>query len=118
MIQTPSRQRAWLVGAVLVALLAGGCASEGSMRPQATTLPARDVPALFERGAAAPGTRAETSACWSPMVDPRDGTSLRLVRSANGLGDYEPPAGRYGVGSGQLLRLECASGKTVGIVAR
>lgn len=118
MIQSPIHLRRWLGNTVLVALLAGGCATEGSMRPQATTLPARDVPALFERGAAAPGTRAETSACWNPMVDPRDGTSLRLVRSANGLGDYEPPAGRYGVGSGQLLRLECASGKTVGVVAR
>jgi len=118
MIRTLERPLAGLAGALLLALLAAGCASDGSVRQQGATLPARDVPALFERGPVAAGTRAEAGACWNPLVDPRDGASLRLVRSANGVGDYEPPAGRYGVGAGQLLRIECASGKTVGIVAR
>jgi len=32
--------------------------------------------------------------CRNPMVDPRDGTRLLLVRSAEGYGDYEVPSGR------------------------
>ncbi|MCB1009562.1 MAG: hypothetical protein KDB94_11800 [Acidobacteria bacterium] len=108
-----------LFGGTLLLLLATACASDGAVvERSAETLPARDVPALFERGTGVPGVRAAAGSCWNPMVDPRDGTTLRLVRSANGAGDYEPPAGRYGVGSDQLLRLDCASGKTIGIVAR
>src|ERR1041385_6002100 len=42
----------------------------------------------------------------SPMVDPRDGTQIELVRSDRGWGDYQVPAGRYGVQKGELLRLE------------
>jgi hypothetical protein len=49
--------------------------------------------------------------CHNPMVDPKDGTRLTLVRSSSGMGDYEAPEGRYGVGKGQLLRLDCANGR-------
>lgn len=117
MIHTRPLFRALLRGPMLL-LLAAACASEGSMRPTVATVPARDVPPLFERGTGTPGARAAAGTCWNPMVDPRDGGVLRLVRSANGAGDYEPPAGRYGVGSDQLLRIDCASGKTIGIVPR
>lgn len=54
--------------------------------------------------------------CRNPMVDPRDGTRLRLVRAAEGQGDYEVPPGRYGVGPRELLRLACSTGQAVGIV--
>lgn len=57
-------------------------------------------------------------ACNNPMLDPRDQTRLTLVRSAGGQGDYEVPQGRYGVGSGELLRLECGSGRVIGVVKR
>lgn len=56
--------------------------------------------------------------CRNPLVDPRDGTRLELVRSSNGKGDYEPPAARYGVSSKQLLRIDCATGHPIGIVGR
>ncbi len=59
----------------------------------------------------APGT-----GCRSPMVDPRDGTRLLLVRSSDGMGDYAVPAGRYDVGPGELLRLDCATGHALGVV--
>jgi hypothetical protein len=52
------------------------------------------------------------------MVDPRDGTTLKLIRSKDGRGDYEVPPGRYGVGEGKLLRLDCATGRIVAIVKR
>ena len=58
------------------------------------------------------------AACRSPMTDPRDGTQLRLVWSSGGLGEYEVPAGRYGVRAGEVLRVDCASGKAVGIAKR
>jgi len=107
-----------ILGGSLLLLLAVACASDGATSQPVATLPARDVPPLFERGTGTPGVRAAAGSCWNPMVDPRDGTTLRLVRSANGAGDYEPPAGRYGVAADQLLRLDCASGKTIGIVPR
>jgi hypothetical protein len=50
------------------------------------------------------------------MVDPRTGLRLVLERSESGHGDYAVPAGRYGVEPGHLLRLDCATGKTLGIV--
>lgn len=56
--------------------------------------------------------------CHSPMVDPKDGTKLTLVRSSNGMGDYEVPEGRYGVAKGQLLRLDCSNGRPMGVVKR
>jgi hypothetical protein len=60
--------------------------------------------------------------CKNPMVDPRKGTVLNLVRSKDGIGDYqvlgkeyelEP---RYGVDSRHYLRVDCATGKALGIV--
>jgi hypothetical protein len=78
---------------------------------------AEDVPAQFalESGE----IRNETSgspACRNPMIDPRDGTSLRLIASQDGIGDYRPPPGKYGVGPLEVLRLECGTGKVIGIV--
>ena len=54
--------------------------------------------------------------CRNPLVDPRDGTMLTLRRSANGVGDYWVD-GKYGVKSTQFLRIDCGTGKAVGIVA-
>jgi hypothetical protein len=64
--------------------------------------------------------------CRNPMIDPRDRTLLDLRRSANGVGDYRVTAGqdaglasgaKYGLTSQQLLRIDCATGKPIGIVA-
>ena len=58
--------------------------------------------------------------CRSPLIDPRDQTQIRIVRSGGSggghRGDYEVPAGRYGVGENELLRIECSSGEPLGIV--
>jgi hypothetical protein len=56
--------------------------------------------------------------CRNPMFDPRDGSEVRLVRSSRGRGDYEVPNGRYGAGPDQLLRLECGTGRPIGVVPR
>jgi hypothetical protein len=52
------------------------------------------------------------------MVDPRDGTRLRFIRVVGGRGDYEVPEGRYGTGTTGVLRLECNTGRVVGVVPR
>jgi hypothetical protein len=52
------------------------------------------------------------------MVDPRDETQIILVRSTPEWGDYQVPPGRYGVKTGELLRLEPATGRVFGIVKR
>lgn len=56
--------------------------------------------------------------CRNPMVDPRDGTKLQLVRSNGDLGDYKVSNGLYGVGKNELLRLECSTGQAIGIVGK
>ncbi len=108
----------WLVVLVLVSL-AGACATTGFPLDRAAR-PADDVPAGFlvvtPEGLQPPD--ASSGACRNPMEDPRDETRLRLERSAEGLGDYAVPAGRYGVGAGELLRLDCRTGRVVGIVKR
>ena len=107
-----------LVG--LVAL--GACSTTSGGFPDDRPLrDASDMPDHFLVGAP---ESAETSApvaggpCRNPMVDPRDGMRLVLARSSGGLGDYEVPAGRYGVGERELLRLDCGTGRAVGVVGR
>ena len=75
-----------------------------------------DTPDRFLVLEVATGARSEPvgPACRNPMVDPRDGTRLTLVRSSGGFGDYAPESARYGLASGQLLRINCSDGRPVG----
>ena len=60
--------------------------------------------------------------CRNPMVDPRNGTPLVLMRSKSGVGDYQVQGrdyeldSSYGVDPRHLLRIDCATGKALGIV--
>lgn len=56
--------------------------------------------------------------CRNPLIDPRDGTALGLVRSDLEQGAYSVADGRYGVGPGELLRVDCATGAPIGVVDR
>jgi hypothetical protein len=56
--------------------------------------------------------------CRNPMIDPRDGTRISLERSAEGRGFYKVPTGRYGVRPGELLLIECGTGRVIGVVKR
>ncbi|MBP7146380.1 MAG: hypothetical protein KBD01_02460 [Acidobacteria bacterium] len=108
--------RACLVAVVLVL---AGCASTGRGAGTAEPLPPTDVPAAFlvaDDGRLRPPLPEDR--CRTTLVDPRDDTQLRLVRSREGWGDYSVPPGRYGVGDGFLLRVECATGIPLGIVPR
>ena len=110
----------------LLALLNGACGHPG---PRPSTMgpvsPARSpvsTPDRFEPVdptlRIAPADTLAGGGCLTPLVDPRDGARLVLMRSRVDDGDYAPPAGRYGVGDGELLRLRCNTGGVVGVVRR
>lgn len=99
------------VACVFIALLPSACA---------LLRPATDLPETFSFDAASLAGSNRPARCSNPIIDPRDGTELRLVRERQYRhGDYLPDrAGRYGVGRGELLRLDCNTGEIVGIVPR
>ena len=111
---------------ITVLLCSAGCAASAlSMYPtDAPVRAASDTPERFRVGSvdtAGVLTQPQRDgACRNPMVDPRDGTRLRLVQSRpvgdDHIGDYEPPVGRYGVKPGELLRLNCGTGEAIGVV--
>jgi hypothetical protein len=107
---------------VFAAGLAVGC---GVSRPWALTpRPAARVPEQFVPTEA---PRPGAASCLVHLKDPRDETRLDLIRSTETgqdgglthLGDYTvTPAGRYGVGAGELLRVDCGTGRALGVVTR
>jgi hypothetical protein len=97
-------------------LLAGACNTAVSY-PTAISRPAQDAPEHFVLGdgSALNGTPGAAT-CSSPLRDPRGGDPITLERSYQGSGDYRVSGGRYGVGAGELLRVNCANGTALGIV--
>jgi hypothetical protein len=101
--------------AFAVVLLAGGCVT---MRPddQPELRMPEDAPLMFvtEDG------DSPVQECRAVLLDPRDNSRVRLVRSAQlgamYRGDYEVAAGRYGVRERELLRINCETGAAIGIV--
>lgn len=126
---TDRRVRPLVGRAVAVVLAVGvsltiGCAIDPARRStvaaplrEAVDAPTRFLEPEAVRGAMFTDTVAP-SGCRNPMVDPRDGTRLRLVRSEGRIGDFEVPDGRYGVRRGEVLRLDCAAGRVLGIATR
>jgi len=109
-----------------VALVAGtGCASGHDTATRPVVAEAKDLPDHFMVVASGFAQRIEPmpgESCRNPMVDPRDSTTLNLIRSKDGTGDYQVMnrdyelKSQYGVDSQHLLRLDCATGKALGIV--
>jgi hypothetical protein len=101
-------------------LLVAACSSSvGTMT--AVIRPAEAAPTRFEPELAelrVPGDTIAGKGCRSPMIDPRNGTVITFLRSTIAVGDYDVPSGRYGVGPGELIRIECNTGRVVGIVRR
>lgn len=113
----PVPSRAFRTSLVAAGLLAAGCATSTDRLP--VLGPASDVPEAFLVVTPdGPVAASDEGACRSPLVDPRDGTRLTMARSTGTVADYRVPAGRYGVPDGRLLRVECATGRPVGMVAR
>lgn len=75
---------------------------------------AEDPPEVFQPPA---GMELNQSSCLSPLTDPRDGTTIILEKSyGNNLGDYKVPKKKYNVSNRELLRINCKTGKVIGIV--
>lgn len=112
----PALRRSLLAAFVVLS----GCATT-DFRSDQDARAATDAPGHFLVGlpnSVETSEPAPDQGCRSPMVDPRDGAKVRLVRSNGTRGDYEVPAGRYGVEPGELLRLACDTGRVIGIVRR
>lgn len=110
-----------LIGAASLLLLSGCATSSTPLRTDATTRLAENTPSYFLVGSHDSDVTTEPApgeGCRNPMVDPRNGTRLILVRALEGLGDYDVPTGQYGVGKKELLRLECKTGRSTGIARR
>jgi hypothetical protein len=104
------------LSAAIVLLGAAACNTTLNY-PTAVLRPAQDAPERFVRAdSSAISGNPGTAACTSPIVDPRSGAQLTMVRAYQGSGDYSVPAGSYGVAGGELLRVDCANGQPVGIV--
>ena len=106
----------------IAALGALACACSTGMGTRHVSGAATDAPDRFQVLDVASGSRRDVGPgpdCASPLVDPRDGTQLRLERSSGGQGDYAvATAGRYGLAPDELLRVDCGSGAALGKVAR
>ena len=98
---------------IAVAAAAAGCSTHKNTLAIVRDRPATVTPYQFvlADGSLNPGT-----ACLSPILDPRDQSSLTLVRSDRGIGDYRVAEGKYGVGSQELLRVDCLTGRAIGVI--
>lgn len=115
-LRAPSR---WSLS--LLASLMGACAL-GSSNTYPETAPVRtatDLPPAFVLPDSSPRAPAASANCVGRLRDPRDDTQLALRSSQRGVvGDYEVPAGRYGVGPKEYLRVDCRTLRPLGVVPR
>jgi hypothetical protein len=104
-----------LAAHVALVVLAGACVSAGggNFPTDAVARPATGTPAAFTFT-----VPHSPNSCRSPALNPQDGTRLVLARSVGERGDYEVPAGQYGVSAREYLRLDCATGRVIGVVPR
>lgn len=109
------------MNATIALLFVAGWISWSCAPAQAPWRPAAGAPDHFLVGAHEGDATREPVAdglCRSPMVDPSDGTKLVMDRAEGGFADYIVPEGKYGVGKDEVLRIECATGRPVGIFRR
>lgn len=113
-------RRGFVPGSALLAACAvAGCggAPPALQAPPPVTAPPRFVP-LVSTNLIGPADTLAGAGCLSPLADPVTAIHIILIRSESGLGDYLAPSGSYGIKDGMLLRLECNSGRVLGIVRR
>ena len=113
------RHPSLLLPAAIAAVLAATAAcNTRTTYPTAVLRPADGAPPHFVRADMSPlvGPSGVAVACPSPIMDPNTHAQLTMVRSYAGRADYAVPQGAYGVGAGELLRVDCGDGSPVGIV--
>lgn len=108
--------RASMLVGVLILAVSGGCTTVKQAlktTPDRIDRPATDVPDMLLREDGRPNAGVT---CLAELVDPRDKSTVQLVRTIPGQGDYKVSAGKYGVTGDELLRVDCATGRIMGIV--
>lgn len=101
---------------LLLSFFAFGCGATQNRIEGPVLRAAINTPEFFETKA---GVVATGNSCINPMIDPTDGTEITMVTAfGNGTGDYKVVSGKYGVGQGELLRINCRTGEVIGIVKR
>jgi hypothetical protein len=125
MRRTPFVNTAGAFGVAAAIVAFAGCASGRGSMAGPVVAEAKDLPDHFMVAATGIASSEEPKPgerCRNPMTDPRDGTLLNLMRSKDGKGDYQVLTenyelkAKYGVDSQHLLRLDCGTGKALGIV--
>lgn len=101
------------IAALLIAFFTWGCGSGTTRSDNGILRIADEAPTGFT---AAQSLETGEDHCKSPLVDTSDGTELILIRSTQGLGDYQVPEGKYGLEADELLRIDCNTGEVLGIV--
>lgn len=115
---TTARRAFPLLAAVALTTSAAAC-STGTGGTSLSTVPQPLPPGTPTRFVPADSTKAlPAEGCLSPLKDPQSGTTIILVRSENGIGDYLAPSGAFHIPDGKVLRLECSSGEVLGLVRR
>ena len=112
--------RVRMLAGVLILAAAGGCSTvkqtmKQSLKtvPEEIERPATDVPGTFVREDGVPNLG---TSCLATLVDMQDKSTIQLVRTLrSGQGDYRVTAGKYGVGENELLRVDCATARPMGI---
>lgn len=116
---------AWItrIPVIPLSMAMAGLVACGVSRPlELVPRPATDLPDRFVADSAQPTATASSPTCIVHLRDPRNDVRLTLFWSAwtagpTLIGDYQVvPPGRYGVGTNELLRLDCATGRPHGIV--
>jgi len=116
---------AGVLGTAAAIVAFAGCASGRGSMAGPVVAEAKDLPDHFVVAASGLAGSEEPKpgeGCRNPMADPRYGTLLHLMRAKDGKGDYQvlnrdfELKAQYGVDSQHLLRLDCATGKALGIV--
>lgn len=108
--------RAHAIIGLAVLTAATGCSTVSETlktTPNRVERPATDTPDQFTLK---DGNLPVNAVCQDPLLDPRDKTEMRLVLADRGEGNYQVPAGKYGVGPGELLRIDCTTGRALGIL--
>lgn len=111
----PSMRAHVIVGLALLGAAAGCSTVQKTLTttPSVIDRPATDIPGQFTLQN---GALNGNAVCQSPLLDPRDQTVLQLVQPDRGEGNYQVPDGKYGVAAGELLRVDCTTGRALGIL--
>jgi len=141
---TPEKERILMLRELMVVAMVGAAACGGSgsgaQQWQGTPRPLASLPqsARFMPDAAfhGSGTPLSTDRCLTHLIDPTNNVRLTLVRSVGGdakaaaaeagvstnrnpEGDFSlEPQFQYGLRAGELLRVDCATGRALGAVTR